>query len=96
METASGLRTNRMGELSQPEMDFYHTLEITEMVTYVTSCQQIQLITLFFSSLFTDEEMQAIRNMTYYDVLLAVTSAEATDIQNNVFFWKDGKIKKHF
>uniref|UniRef100_A0A3Q1IJ15 NAD(P)H oxidase (H2O2-forming) n=1 Tax=Anabas testudineus TaxID=64144 RepID=A0A3Q1IJ15_ANATE len=42
------------------------------------------------NGLFTDEEMQAIRNMTYYDVLLAVTSAEATDIQNNVFFWKDG------
>lgn len=48
---------------------------------------------LVFHSLFTDEEIQAIRNMTYYDVLLAVTSAEATDIQKNVFFWKDGKMK---
>lgn len=45
------------------------------------------------SSLFTDEEIQAIRNMTYFDVLLAVTSAKTTDIQNNVFFWKDGKTK---
>lgn len=32
-----------------------------------------------------------IRNVTFHDVLLAVTSAEATDIQKNVFFWKDGK-----
>lgn len=32
-----------------------------------------------------------IRNVTFHDVLIAVTSAEATDIQNNVFFWRDGK-----
>ncbi|XP_071352391.1 dual oxidase 1 isoform X2 [Trachinotus anak] len=42
------------------------------------------------NGLFTDEEIQTIRNMTFFDVLIAVTSAEATDIQNNVFFWKDG------
>uniref|UniRef100_A0A3B3DLN3 NAD(P)H oxidase (H2O2-forming) n=1 Tax=Oryzias melastigma TaxID=30732 RepID=A0A3B3DLN3_ORYME len=40
-------------------------------------------------NLFTDEEIQEIRNVTYRDVLLAVTSADATDIQENVFFWKD-------
>lgn len=33
-----------------------------------------------------------ISNVTFHDVLIAVTSAEATDIQNNVFFWKDGKM----
>lgn len=44
-----------------------------------------------FSSLFTDEEIWVIRNVTFHDVLIAVTSAEATDIQKNVFFWKDGK-----
>lgn len=32
-----------------------------------------------------------IRNVTFHDVLVAVTSAEATDLQNNVFFWRDGK-----
>ncbi|XP_042268972.1 dual oxidase 1 isoform X1 [Thunnus maccoyii] len=42
------------------------------------------------NGLFTDEEIQMIRNVTFHDVLIAVTSAEATDIQNNVFFWKDG------
>ncbi|XP_030587776.1 dual oxidase 1 [Archocentrus centrarchus] len=42
------------------------------------------------NGLFTDEEIQAIRNVTYHDILIAVTSAEAKDIQNNVFFWKDG------
>lgn len=45
-----------------------------------------------FSSLFTDEEIQVISNVTFHDVLIAVTSAEATDLQENVFFWKDGKM----
>lgn len=44
-----------------------------------------------FTSLFTDMEIQMIRNMTFHDVLIAVTIAEATDIQNNVFFWRNGK-----
>lgn len=34
--------------------------------------------------------------MTYRDVLLAVTSADATDIQENVFFWKDGRNSTNF
>ncbi|XP_053175774.1 dual oxidase 1 [Scomber japonicus] len=42
------------------------------------------------NGLFTEEEINTIRNMTFHDVLIAVTSAEATDIQNNVFFWTDG------
>ncbi|KAL6106580.1 duox2 [Pungitius sinensis] len=42
------------------------------------------------NGLFTDAEIQMIRNVTYHDVLIAVTSAEETDIQSNVFFWKDG------
>uniref|UniRef100_A0A665WC44 NAD(P)H oxidase (H2O2-forming) n=1 Tax=Echeneis naucrates TaxID=173247 RepID=A0A665WC44_ECHNA len=42
------------------------------------------------NGLFTDEEIQAIRNTTFSDVLIAVTSAEATDLQHDVFFWKDG------
>ncbi|XP_062276975.1 dual oxidase 1 [Scomber scombrus] len=42
------------------------------------------------NGLFTEEEINTIRNVTFHDVLIAVTSAEATDIQNNVFFWKDG------
>ncbi|KAM9377184.1 dual oxidase 1 [Pholidichthys leucotaenia] len=42
------------------------------------------------NGLFTDEEIQTIRNLTYHDILVAVTSAEAPDIQNSVFFWKDG------
>lgn len=32
-----------------------------------------------------------IRNVTFHDVLIAVTGAEDADIQKNVFFWKDGK-----
>ncbi|XP_054588942.2 dual oxidase 2 [Nothobranchius furzeri] len=42
------------------------------------------------NGLFTDEEIQMIRRVTYHDVLIAVTAAEATDIQKNVFFWRDG------
>ncbi|XP_047452502.1 dual oxidase 1 [Mugil cephalus] len=42
------------------------------------------------NGLFTDEEIQTIRNTTYHDVLVAVTSAEHADIQNNVFIWRDG------
>ncbi|XP_056272810.1 dual oxidase 1 [Pseudoliparis swirei] len=42
------------------------------------------------NGLFTDEEIEMIRNVTFHDVLIAVTSAETTDIQHNVFFWKDG------
>ncbi|KAK5867225.1 hypothetical protein PBY51_011737 [Eleginops maclovinus] len=42
------------------------------------------------NGLFTDEEIQTIRNVNFHDVLIAVTSAEAGDIQKNVFFWKDG------
>ncbi|XP_056138124.1 dual oxidase 1 [Lampris incognitus] len=42
------------------------------------------------NGLFTDEEIQAIRYVTYHNVLTAVTSAEANDVQKNVFFWKDG------
>lgn len=43
-------------------------------------------------SLFTEEEIQAIRNTTYYDVLLRATSAESGDLQKNVFFWQNGTI----
>lgn len=46
-------------------------------------------------SLFTDEEIQTIRDVTYHDVVVAVTSAEATDIQKNAFFWRDGNKTTH-
>ncbi|XP_068170354.1 dual oxidase 1 isoform X2 [Antennarius striatus] len=42
------------------------------------------------NGLFTPEEMKGFLNTTFHDVLIAVTSAEATGIQKNVFFWKDG------
>ncbi|XP_075998434.1 dual oxidase 1 [Genypterus blacodes] len=42
------------------------------------------------NGLFTDDEIRTIRNVTFHDVLVAVTSAEASDFQSNVFFWKDG------
>ncbi|RXN26191.1 dual oxidase 1-like protein [Labeo rohita] len=42
------------------------------------------------NGLFTEEEIQAIRNTTFHDVLLHVTSAEEGDIQKNVFFWMNG------
>uniref|UniRef100_A0A8K9XIL8 NAD(P)H oxidase (H2O2-forming) n=1 Tax=Oncorhynchus mykiss TaxID=8022 RepID=A0A8K9XIL8_ONCMY len=42
------------------------------------------------NGLFTAEELQAIRNTTFHDVITAVTGAEAEDIQRRVFFWKDG------
>ncbi|XP_073799398.1 dual oxidase 1 isoform X4 [Danio rerio] len=42
------------------------------------------------NGLFTEEEIKAIRNTTFHDVLLDVTSAEKGDIQRSVFFWKNG------
>uniref|UniRef100_A0A8B9LTA5 NAD(P)H oxidase (H2O2-forming) n=1 Tax=Astyanax mexicanus TaxID=7994 RepID=A0A8B9LTA5_ASTMX len=42
------------------------------------------------NGLFTEEEIQTIRNTTYHDILLAVTSAQQGDIQENVFFWLNG------
>lgn len=42
------------------------------------------------NGLFSDEEIRAIRNTTFHDVLLAVTSADAEDVQKQVFFWKHG------
>ncbi|KAM3870374.1 dual oxidase 1 [Diretmus argenteus] len=41
------------------------------------------------NGLFTDEEIQMIRNVTYHDVLIAATGGEA-NVQQRVFFWKDG------
>ncbi|KAK2834504.1 hypothetical protein Q7C36_015205 [Tachysurus vachellii] len=42
------------------------------------------------NGLFTEEEIQAIRKTTYYDVLLRTTTAKSGDLQENVFFWLDG------
>ncbi|XP_047244662.1 dual oxidase 2 [Girardinichthys multiradiatus] len=42
------------------------------------------------NGLFTDEEIQTICNVTYRDVLIAVTCAEPTDLQSNVFLWMNG------
>lgn len=42
------------------------------------------------ASLFSEQEIQEIRGMTFHDVLVAVTSAEAADLQQEVFFWTDG------
>uniref|UniRef100_A0A4W3IEX4 NAD(P)H oxidase (H2O2-forming) n=1 Tax=Callorhinchus milii TaxID=7868 RepID=A0A4W3IEX4_CALMI len=42
------------------------------------------------NGLFTASDLQTIRNTSYYDVLLATTSAETGDIQRNVFLWKNG------
>ncbi|KAI7811828.1 dual oxidase 1 [Triplophysa rosa] len=39
------------------------------------------------NGLFSEEEIQAIRNTTFHDVLLDVTRAKEGDIQKNVFFW---------
>uniref|UniRef100_A0A6Q2YPV5 NAD(P)H oxidase (H2O2-forming) n=1 Tax=Esox lucius TaxID=8010 RepID=A0A6Q2YPV5_ESOLU len=39
---------------------------------------------------FTSEEVMAIRNTSFHDVIVAATSAGAEGIQRTVFFWKDG------
>lgn len=46
-----------------------------------------------FLSLFSVDDIQRIRNMTFHDVLVAVTNAEVSDLQSNVFFWKSGKLR---
>ncbi|XP_055048116.2 dual oxidase 1 [Misgurnus anguillicaudatus] len=42
------------------------------------------------NGLFSEEEIQDIRNTTFHDVLIHVTSAQEGDIQKNVFFWVNG------
>ncbi|XP_041964956.1 dual oxidase 1 isoform X1 [Alosa sapidissima] len=42
------------------------------------------------NGLFTEEEILSIRNTTFHDVIVAVTNAEPEDIQNDVFFWRNG------
>ncbi|XP_076863360.1 dual oxidase 1 isoform X2 [Brachyhypopomus gauderio] len=42
------------------------------------------------NGLFTEEEIQAIRNTSYHDIILSVTSAESGDVQKNLFFWLNG------
>ncbi|KAI5100464.1 dual oxidase 1 isoform X2, partial [Silurus meridionalis] len=42
------------------------------------------------NGLFTEEEIQAIQQTKYSDVLLSITSAEGGDIQEDVFFWLNG------
>lgn len=59
--------------------------------TFKTNCCNSPSRTLSLCRLFTEEEIQKIRRTTFRHVLVAVTSAEATDLQRNVFFWKDGK-----
>ncbi|KAM9311863.1 dual oxidase 1-like [Gastrophryne carolinensis] len=44
----------------------------------------------FRNGLFTSDEIAKIRNTSFYDIILAVTSAEAGDIQQEVFTWVDG------
>ncbi|XP_058854807.1 dual oxidase 1-like isoform X2 [Acipenser ruthenus] len=42
------------------------------------------------NGLFTDKEIQTIRNTTFHDVLVAVINAGDEHIQENVFLWKKG------
>ncbi|KAL2093373.1 hypothetical protein ACEWY4_010685 [Coilia grayii] len=42
------------------------------------------------NGLFTEEEIMSIRNTTYHDIIIAVTTAQPGDIQENVFFWGNG------
>ncbi|TRY81714.1 hypothetical protein DNTS_026021 [Danionella cerebrum] len=39
------------------------------------------------NGLFTEDEVKAIRQTTFHDVLVDVTDADMDDIQKNVFFW---------
>uniref|UniRef100_A0A8C5P907 NAD(P)H oxidase (H2O2-forming) n=1 Tax=Leptobrachium leishanense TaxID=445787 RepID=A0A8C5P907_9ANUR len=42
------------------------------------------------NGLFTPEEIAKVNNISFYDVILAVTSVEAGDIQKDVFTWASG------
>ncbi|XP_010004248.1 PREDICTED: dual oxidase 2 [Chaetura pelagica] len=42
------------------------------------------------NGLFTEEETEQIRNMTFHDVLVAVTSGNSTVLQPHVFVWSQG------
>ncbi|XP_068131700.1 dual oxidase 1-like isoform X2 [Hyperolius riggenbachi] len=42
------------------------------------------------NGLFTADEIARIKNISFHDVILAVTSAEVGDIQRDLFTWRDG------
>ena len=42
-------------------------------------------------SLFNHSEIEALRKVKYHDVLVAVTGAEAGNVQEHVFLWMDGQ-----
>lgn len=88
MEIASGLRTNRTGKFSSE-----HRVVIGGFVVFFSKVSHSGFLLTSFR-LFTDEEIQAIHNMTYHDVLVAVTSAEEADFQKSVFIWRDGTISR--
>lgn len=58
--------------------------------TFRTDCCASHSGTVVLLRLLTEEEIQKIRGTTFHRVLVAVTSAEAADLQENVLFWKDG------
>lgn len=79
-ETASGSRTIRTGE-PLPEQDPWASLGL--LLLHLTS-------TVSPIRLFSKQEIQQLRSVTFHDVLVAVTSARASDLQRDVFFWRDG------
>lgn len=80
-ETASGSRTDRTGE-SLPDQDPRSTVGLLRLpLADRRMCS---------TSLFSEQKIQEIRSTTFHDVLVAVTSAEAADLQQEVFFWRDG------
>lgn len=74
------MRTDRTGELL-PDPDPRTTVSSLISLSDRRACS---------ASLFTEQEIQEIRNVTFHDVVVAVTSAEASDLQQDVFFWRDG------
>lgn len=57
------------------------------------SCLKVHVFLCCVHSLFTEEEIQSIKETTYYHVLLTVTSAQSEDIQKNAFIWLNGEHK---
>lgn len=48
----------------------------------------INIISYF--SIFTESEIEEIKKLKLRDVLLQATGIEDSDLQENIFFWKEG------
>jgi hypothetical protein len=62
----------------------------TEDELYQSPIVNISLIIIFAYRIFTDEEIEEIRQVRLYDVIVNSTDIKHSELQKHVFFWVKG------